>query len=109
MLATQLYGYFGTERELTPDAEIDRDKKYFAEHGMDVPIAIGRETPPPTTAADGTRNIVRETNDENYRVGGIPQIHLIDRQGRIRLIMVGYDDANEERLGKMIEEMLAGK
>ena len=53
--------------------------------------------------------IVRETNDENYRVGGIPQIHLIDRQGRIRLIMVGYDDANEPKLAKFIAALLAEK
>lgn len=107
VLATQLYGYFGTERELTADAEIERDRKYFAEHGMNVPIAIGRQPPPPTPAGDGTRQIVRNPNDENYIVGGIPQIHLIDRQGRIRLIMIGYDDANEQKLAEIIERMLA--
>ncbi len=107
VLATQLYGYFGTERELSPEAEIDRDRNYFAEHGMDVPIAIGRRTPPPTPSANGSREI--EINDENYIVGGIPQIHLIDRQGRIRLIMIGYDDANEPKLAELIEKMLAEK
>jgi thiol-disulfide isomerase/thioredoxin len=109
VLATQLYGYFGTEPELPADAEIARDRNYFAEHGMDVPIAIARRTPPPTPAADGTRQVVRDRNDENYIVGGIPQIHLIDRQGRIRLIMIGYDDANEQKLGEIIEKMLAEK
>ena len=44
-----------------------------------------------------------------YKVGGIPQIHLLDKQGRIRLIMVGYDDANEPRLARMIEDLLREK
>jgi thiol-disulfide isomerase/thioredoxin len=107
VLATQLYGYFGTERELSAEAEIDRDRKYFAEHGLDVPIAIGQRTPPPTPGPDGSRQFVPDPNDKNYIVGGIPQIQLIDRQGRIRLIMIGYDDANEPKLAEMIEKMLA--
>ena len=59
--------------------------------------------------ADGTMTYVRDPNDANYKVGGIPQIHLIDRQGRIRLVMVGYDDANEAKLSKLIERLLAEK
>lgn len=47
-----------------------------------------------------------DPNDAAYKVGGIPQIHLIDRQGQIRNIMVGYDDANEEKLANMIEALL---
>ncbi len=42
-------------------------------------------------------------------MGGIPQIHLIDKKGRIRLVMVGYDDANEPKLAKMIEDLLKEK
>jgi thiol-disulfide isomerase/thioredoxin len=96
VLATQLYGYFEENSNLTADAEVEYDRKYFAEHGLDVPIAIGLRSTP--SAAD--------PNDEHYKVGGIPQIHLIDKKGRIRLVMVGYDDANEPKLGKLIEGLL---
>ena len=41
VLATQLYGYFEQERNLSPQEEFERDRKYYAEHGMDVPIAVG--------------------------------------------------------------------
>jgi len=34
---------------------------------------------------------------------------LIDKKGKIRLIMVGYDDVNEPRLAKMIEDLLKEK
>jgi hypothetical protein len=108
VLATQLYGYFEKERPLDAATEIARDRTYFAEHGMDVPIAIG-DPPPPATMVDGKRVFHPEPNSDHYRVGGIPQIMLIDRKGVIRLIMVGYDDANEAKLAKMIEGLLAEK
>ena len=60
-----------------------------------VPIAVANQ-----------RSAVDNPNDAAYKVGGIPQIHLLDRQGRIRLIMVGYDDANEPFLASLIEKLL---
>jgi hypothetical protein len=96
VLATQLYGYFEGNRNITADMEVEYDRKYFAEHGLDVPIAIGPES----------SGNARDLNEEHYKVGGIPQIHLIDKKGRIRLVMVGYDDANEPKLGKLIEGLL---
>jgi hypothetical protein len=46
-------------------------------------------------------------NDANYKVAGIPQIHIIDRKGIVRLIMIGFDEANEPRLAAMIQRLLA--
>jgi thiol-disulfide isomerase/thioredoxin len=96
VLATQYYGYFEQERPLAPEVEFERDRKYFAEHGMNVPVAVADM---PTTNSPNP-------NNRNYQVGGIPQIHLVDKQGRIRLVMVGYDDDNEPKLAKMIEDLL---
>ena len=48
-------------------------------------------------------------NEAAYEVGGIPQIQIIDKKGRIRLIMVGYDDVNEASLSKLIESLLKEK
>jgi len=102
LLATQLYGYFEKEglpdRSLPAEREIALDKTYFASHELPVPIVIGPKT-----------SEVRDPNDLAYRVGGIPQIQIIDKQGRIRLIMVGYDDANEPKLAKFIEALLKEK
>ena len=79
------------------------------EFGVDVPIAVGDQVT--AKVVDGKVTYVpgKKPNDVAYRVGGIPQIHLIDKQGRIRLVMVGYDDLNEPKLSKMIEEMLNEK
>ena len=51
----------------------------------------------------------QDPNDTAYRVGGIPQIQVIDKKGNIRLIMVGYDNTNEEKLAKLIDTLLKEK
>jgi thiol-disulfide isomerase/thioredoxin len=106
VLATELYGYFGTERNLTPDQEFERDREYFQKEGMNVPIGVSERS---TENVNGRSVYKPNPNDAAYKVGGIPQIQLIDRKGNIRLIMVGYDDANEARLAKIIEGLLAEK
>ena len=42
-----------------------------------------------------------------YGVTGIPQVVLIDRNGRIRMIRVGSGEANATALHDMIEKLLA--
>ena len=109
VLATELYGYFGTERGLTPEVEFERDREYWAHEGLNVPVAVqdprGRLVP----GANGVVAAVENPNDAAYKVGGIPQIHIIDKKGVIRLIMVGYDDVNETSLSKLIEKLLKEK
>src|ERR1017187_7225545 len=108
-MVTRLWGYYGSDRNVAADEEIAHDKDYFAEHGLDVPVAIA-----PLVTASVVNGTVQyspgpDPNDTAYRVGGIPQIHVIDKQGRIRLIMVGYDNTNEEKLATMIEGLLKEK
>jgi len=109
VLATELYGYFGTERPLTAEAEFERDREYWGHEGLNVPVAVEDQRKPPVRGADGNYTFFDNPNDKAYEVGGIPQIHIIDKQGRIRLIMVGYDDANEKSLGTLIEKLLKEK
>jgi thiol-disulfide isomerase/thioredoxin len=109
-MATQLYGYFGSERDVPAAAEIAKDKAYFAEHELaDIPVAIGDKVDIKVVNGKVEYIPAKNPNDVAYRVGGIPQIMLIDKQGKIRLIMVGYDDVNEPRLAKMIEDLLKEK
>jgi thiol-disulfide isomerase/thioredoxin len=109
VLVTELYGYFQQERPLDAEAEFARDKTYFAEHGLDVPIAVGDHVTVKSVNGKIEYLPAPDPNDTAYKVGGIPQIHLIDKQGRIRLVMVGYDDANEAKIAKMIEDLLKEK
>ncbi len=108
VFATELYGYFEAERNLSPESEFEKDRQYFTQkEGFSVPIAVSSRPEP--EVVNGRPVYTPDKNLAAYKVGGIPQIQLIDRQGRIRLIMVGYDDANEPRLAKMIEDLLNEK
>jgi thiol-disulfide isomerase/thioredoxin len=99
VMATQLWGYFESQRNLAPTDELKAIAEYFPKHGIVFPIAVGNRVPSQAGA--------RDVNDANYRVGGIPQIQIIDKKGVIRLIMVGYDQANEARLSALIARLLA--
>jgi thiol-disulfide isomerase/thioredoxin len=101
---TRTYGFFESERPLTPEQEIARDRTYFAGYGFDIPIAVG--------VAEGRSpegKPIEDPTEKAFHVGGIPQINVIDRNGRVRLIMIGYDEANEERLAGFIQKLLAEK
>jgi thiol-disulfide isomerase/thioredoxin len=97
VMVTRYWGYFGQEQKLVPEEELKRDVDYFQGHHLDVPVAIADQV---------TGNTVRDVNDTNYKVGGIPQIHIIDKKGKIRLIMVGYDEANEPKLAAFIARLV---
>jgi thiol-disulfide isomerase/thioredoxin len=108
IFATELYGYFGVEQKLPPEVELERDREYFTKkEGFDVPIAIGARQAP--EMVNGRAVYTPDRNFAAYKVGGIPQIHLLDKQGKLRLIMTGYDDENEAKLAKLIEDLLREK
>jgi len=107
VFATELYGYFGADRNLSADAEFERDREYFTKsEGFTAPIAVSDRPIP--EVVDGRPVYTPDKNLAAYKVGGIPQIHIIDKQGKIRLIMTGYDDDNESKLSEMIEALLKG-
>jgi thiol-disulfide isomerase/thioredoxin len=99
VMVTQLYGYFESQRNLAPADELKALGEYFPKHAIVFPVAVGNRVP--------ARADARDVNDANYKVGGIPQIQIIDKKGVIRLIMVGYDQANEARLSALIARLLA--
>lgn len=103
VMVTSLYGYLGTQRNLTPAQEIEADKVYFGkEHALPFPVAIN---PPPVRVAGGP--YTQPKPDTDYRVGGIPQIIIVDKRGIIRQIVTGWDQGNTERFSRLIEGLLA--
>jgi thiol-disulfide isomerase/thioredoxin len=104
VMATQLYGYFENRRNLAPADELAAIRDYFPKHGIIWPVAVSANLPPVTQDGRMVRTV--NANDANYKVAGIPQIHVIDRRGVVRLIMIGFDEANEPRLSAMIARLL---
>jgi thiol-disulfide isomerase/thioredoxin len=109
VMVTRFYGYYQAERNLSADAELARDREYFAEYKLDVPVAVGDQISVQVQNGQVVYLPGPDPNDTAYKVTGIPQIQLVDRQGRLRLIMVGYDDANEEKLAGVIARLLADR
>jgi thiol-disulfide isomerase/thioredoxin len=104
VMATQFYGYFESRRNLAPADELAAITDYFPKHGIVVPIAVADDIPPVTENGRAIRKI--NVNDASYKVSGIPQIQLIDKKGNIRLIMIGFDEANEAKMAALIERLL---
>jgi len=104
VMATQLYGYFENRRNLSPADEMAAIREYFPKHGIIWPVAVSENLPPVTENGRMVRAL--NVNDANYKVSGIPQIHIIDRKGVVRLIMIGFDEANEPRLAEMVARLL---
>ncbi len=100
---TRTYGYFESERDLSREEEIERDRKYFTGYGFSLPIAVGS---PSFVVVGGKRQNKEDPVEMAFGVGGIPQINVIDRKGNVRVVMIGYDDANEERLASFIQALL---
>lgn len=100
-MVTSLYGYIGTQRNLTPEQEIEADREYFGkEHALPFPVAIN----PPAKQVPGA--YAQPKPDTDYRVGGIPQIIIVDKKGIIRQIVTGWDQGNTARFSKFIDELL---
>ena len=100
-MVTQLYGYIGTQRPLNPEQEVAADRLYFGtEHALSFPVAINNPVKPVAG------KFLQPQPDTDYRVGGIPQIMIIDKRGIIRQIVTGWDQGNTERFSKLIEQLI---
>lgn len=104
VFSTQLYGYFDKRDELKAEEEIAADEEYYAKHHR-LPFKIAIEPRPAFTETGPPQ--IREDNEAKYFVGGIPQMVLIDKQGKIRLVMIGWDPANEVKMTALIEKLLS--
>ena len=104
VMVTQLYGYLGTQKNLNEAQEIAADREYFGkEHAVPFPVAIN------TQVKQTGSTFLQPKPDTDYRVGGIPQIMIVDKHGIIRQIVTGWDQGNTERFSKFIDGLLAEK
>ena len=95
LMVTDLYGVF-EGRHVTPAEELAADRTYYGEHWA-IPFPVAIALPP---AGGGTPQ-----TDEAYHVSGYPQDVVVDKRGIIRQIVSGWDRGNEERLGRLIEQL----
>ncbi|MBS1701810.1 MAG: TlpA family protein disulfide reductase [Armatimonadetes bacterium] len=93
---TKYYGYYGKEnrekRDMPQDTEFDRMGDFIKAHKIPWPVMYG--------GAD---------NFEAYGCDAIPFVVVIDKQGNIRNIKIGYDPQHFDEFRKQIEGLLAEK
>jgi thiol-disulfide isomerase/thioredoxin len=101
VFATELYGFFQTRRNISAEDELAEDRAYFTEHHK-LPFKVLVE---PMRIREAGKPEAGETNNTRYNVGGIPHIVVIDRQGTIRRILVGWDPANAAGLRELLSQL----
>jgi thiol-disulfide isomerase/thioredoxin len=88
MLETNLMGQFRADTNLTPPVELAKLREYFtSEHQLTCPIAVADN---PGEALD--------PNGKAYHVYAIPETLVIDPQGRVTRILLGWDEGNGQRV-----------
>lgn len=87
---TTYYGYYKTERNLTPDQEFEKYAEHLKEFEIPWPVVFGDRT-----------------NQDNYGVGGIPHYVLIDRKGIVRGMSIGFSEPLHARFRAEVEKVVA--
>ena len=102
VMVTSLYGYIGARQHLTAEEEVAADREYFTkEHALPFKVAVNSFPKNVTPPAYRQPQV-----DRDYRVGGIPQIVIIDKRGLVRQIVTGWDQGNTRRIGDLIGQLL---
>lgn len=100
---TRYYNYTWDEKaerasrsqgEVTPAEEQEMLAKFAEHHGLHHRFGIQSK---------------ESTTSKFYGVTGIPQVVVIDREGKVRLIRVGSGDKNATDVGEMLEKLIADK
>jgi peroxiredoxin len=82
------------EKPLSPDGEREMIRAFAKHHKLTHVLAA--------VPADEAKQVY-----QGYRVSGIPQAVLIDRQGVVRMVKVGSGKPNATALENMIKELIA--
>lgn len=91
--ATRYYGYFGKEnvekRDMAPDVEFAKMKDFIAEHGLPWPVVY-----------------IPKEDFTKYAVTGIPHVAVIDKQGKVHKIKIGYSASTFAAFRAEVEKLL---
>lgn len=105
VLATNTYGYFEDHAALTPAQEVGYDTAYFFGHNK-LPVTLAISNPVLHTDNEGRVGSERSHDERAYRVTVLPQTVVIDKQGIVRAVLVGWSPLNERFITSMVKQML---
>ncbi len=88
---TGFYGFYGTTKDLKVEKEFELMKSFATNYKIAWPIVFD---------ASGQ-------NNRNYGVTGIPQLVVIDKQGVVRKVEVGFDPVAFEQTKQLVAKLTA--
>ncbi|MDI9639405.1 TlpA disulfide reductase family protein [Kamptonema cortianum] len=86
---TRYYGYYGQERNMDKDTEFAKMDEFMKKHNMNWPVIY-----------DANNSFT------SYGITGIPHVTIIDKQGNVRDIKIGYSAEGMKKLRQQVEAML---
>lgn len=93
---TTYYGYYKAEnrekRDMDKDVEFGKMKEFIDEYKLPWPVVYGERS-----------------NFDAYAVTGIPHVTVLDREGKVHKIKIGYSPALFKSFREDIEKLIAGK
>jgi len=90
---TTYYGYYNDQKGLTPDQEFAKMADFIKEFNIAWPVAFGKDKD--------------RKNFEAYGVTGIPTVAVIDREGKVHSLDVGYSAASFKKFRAEVEKLVA--
>lgn len=106
VIVTQTYGYFGEKTALTGAQEIALDSSYFLkEHNLPARVAITDVLKMPDE--EGRLDPPRAPDEHAYGVSSLPQTILIDRNGIVQAVYLGWNIANEGHIQTALRRILS--
>lgn len=88
---TQYYGYVGAKRDLSPEEEFAEMANFIAEKQEPWPMLFGAKD-----------------NSEAYGVSGIPHWVVLDREGKVAFIHVGYSPEIFKPFREKVKQLVGG-
>jgi len=86
---TTYYGYYNTEKNLTKDAEFAKMADFIKQYNIAWPVAYSDRS-----------------NFEAYGISGIPTVYVIDRDGKVHSIDVGYSPESFKKFRAEVEKLV---
>lgn len=103
VLATALYGYYGTAENLGAFAELDSLKGYFAAHGIEYPVAVTGDW---TATNRDEQEKAYNQNAVNFSATTLPTFVLIDGHGVIRNIWRGWGSEIDDQMTAAVDALM---
>jgi thiol-disulfide isomerase/thioredoxin len=88
---TSYYGYYGSQKDITPEQELARMQEHVQQQGITWPVAFD----------------ARQETAMAYRVSALPHLFVIDKKGAVRMAEAGFSEERMDNIRTFVKKLLA--